>query len=69
MLTKEMIGVLNVIAIDDFSTAKKVLEYINILTNSQYDWLNKRVIFFDNPNESTSEKYKHAHDAYVWAQE
>lgn len=68
MMTKEMIGKLNHTAQENFEKAKAMLDGINLALGTQYGWLNKRVVFFDNPNGSTAEKYAHAHDAWAWAE-
>lgn len=65
-MTKEIIAKLNTIAKEDFTKAKIMLEGINLALGTEYGWLNKRVVFFDNPNSSTAEKYAHSYDAYAY---
>lgn len=67
-MTKAIIKTLNTIAEKDFTKAQAMLEGINLALDTKYDFLNKRVVFFDNPNGSTAEKYAHAHDAYAYAE-
>lgn len=65
-MSKEIIVKLNTIAKEDFTKAKIMLEGINLALGTEYGWLNKRVVFFDNSNSSTAEKYAHSHDAYAY---
>ena len=67
-MTKEMISNLNEIAQNDFEKAKSMLDGINMVLGTKYGWLNKRVVFFDDPDASTCFKYQHAHDAFAWAE-
>lgn len=67
-MTKAIIKTLNTIAEKDFTKAQAMLEGINLALDTEYDFLNKRVVFFNNPNGSTAEKYAHAHDAYAYAE-
>ena len=67
-MTKAIIKTLNTIAEKDFAKAQAMLEGINLAFDTKYGWLNKRVVFFDNPDGSTAEKYAHAHDAYAYAE-
>lgn len=69
MMDKETIGVLNTIAQENFKQAKAMLEGINLLLNTRYEFLNKRVVFFDDPDAPSCIKYKNAHDAWVNADE
>lgn len=66
-MTKNMISKLNQIAREDFSKAQAILEGINMVSETEYGWLNKRVVFFDDTS-STARKYATAHDAYVYAE-
>lgn len=66
-MTKEMIKKLNTIAKEDFEKAKAMLEGINLVQGSEYGWLNKRVVFFDDTS-SIARKYATAHDAYTYAE-
>ena len=67
-LTKEQIKIINEVAKIDFPKASGMLGGANMVLGTQYGFLNKRVVFFDNPNGSTAEKYAHAHDAYTYAE-
>ena len=68
-MNKETIGILNTIAQENFKKAQDMLEGINLLLNTRYEFLNKRVVFFDEPDAPTCIKYKHAHDAWANAEE
>lgn len=68
MLSREMISELNTIALEDFDKAKAMLDGINMVLGTKYGWLNKRVVFFDEPDSSTCIKYRNAHDAWVYAE-
>ena len=68
-MNKETIGILNTIAQENFEKAKEMLEGINLLLNTRYAFLNKRVVFFDDPDASTCVKYENAHDAWAYAEE
>lgn len=63
---KERIKHINEVAQENFDKAQGMLEMLNDIYGTEFGWLNKRVVFFENPNASTAEKYAHAHDAYVW---
>lgn len=67
MLSKDVISKLNTIAREDFDKARAMLDGINLALGTKYGWLNKRVVFFDNPDASTTEKYSTVHDAWVYA--
>ena len=67
-LTKNQIETLNKTAKADFPKAQAMLEGMNMVLGTQYGWLAGRVVWFENPNGSTAEKYAHAHDAYVYAE-
>lgn len=67
-LTKTQIATLNKTAKTDFPKAQAMLEGMNMVLGTQYGWLACRVVWFENPNASTCEKYAHAHDAYVYAE-
>ena len=67
-MTKAIIKTLNTIAEKDFTKAQAMLDGINLALDTKYGWLHKRVVFFDNPDGSTAEKYAHAHDAYAYAE-
>lgn len=67
-LSKKEIKIINEIAAVDFPKASAMLGGANMVLGTQYGFLNKRVVFFGNPNGSTAEKYAHAHDAYTYAE-
>ena len=67
-LTKTQISTLNETAQNDFEKAQAMLEGMNMVLGTKYGWLAKRVVWFENPDGSTAEKYAHAHDAYVYAE-
>lgn len=66
-MTKATIKTLNEIAQINFARAKAMLDGINLVLGTKYGWLNKRVVWFENPDGSTAEKFAHAHDAYAYA--
>lgn len=59
-MTKEMIFVLNTMAHKDFERAQAMLDGINMVLDTEYIWINKRVAFVDDKSI--------AHDAYVYAE-
>lgn len=59
-LTKEMFAMLNTTAVFNFKRAQAMLDGINMVLGTEYDWLNKRVIFYDDNS--------HAHDAWACAE-
>lgn len=66
-MTKEMIGKLNNMAAENFEKAQAMLDGINMVLGTEYGWLNRRVVFFDDKS-SVARKYATAHDAYVYAE-
>ena len=66
-MTKEMIGKLNNMAAENFEKAQAMLDGINMVFGTEYGWLNRRVVFFDDTS-SVARKYATAHDAYVSAE-
>ena len=67
-MTKTMISELNKIAQEDFDKAQLMLDGINLVLGTKYGWLNRRVVFFDEPDKSACIKYRNAHDAYAYAE-
>ena len=67
-ISKTTVGTLNQIAKEDFEYASAMLDGINLALGTKYGWLNMRVVWFENPDAGTAEKYAHAHDAYAWAE-
>ena len=63
MKRKDLIHALNIVAKVDFEVAQAILGECNEHWGTAYDWLNKRVVFFDDPNASVAQKYAHCHDA------
>lgn len=66
-LTKSQVRSLNETAQNDFQKAQDMLAGINMVLGTKYDWLAKRVVWFEKPEGSTAEKYAAVHDAYVYA--
>jgi len=64
-LTKAQVSTLNKIAQSDFQKAQAMLDGINLVLDTQYGWLAKRVVWFENPNGSVAEKYAAVHDAWA----
>lgn len=67
-LTIETISVLNRTATEDFGKAKAMLDGINMVLGTEYEFLNKRVVFFDDTS-SIARKYATAHDAMAYAKQ
>lgn len=65
---KERIRKINTVAQENFDKAQGMLEMLNEVCGTNFGWLNKRVVIFENPNASTGEKYAHCHDAVCWVQ-
>lgn len=68
-MNKKMISKINEIAQEDFGIAKEMLECINIALGTDYGWLNKRVVVFDDPNAPTHIKYAKVYDAWLCAED
>ena len=62
---KERIDKINKMAQENFERAKGMLEMFNDIYGTKFGWLNKRVVFFDNPDGTVAEMYAHVHDAWV----
>lgn len=60
---RERIMKINRVAQYDFDRAQGMLDMLNEICGTQFGWLNKRVVFFEQPNASTATKYAGAHDA------
>ena len=67
-LTKEQDSKLNTIAPEDFEKAKAMLDGINMVLGTEYDWLYKRVIYSDDTS-SVAARYATCHDAWANAEE
>lgn len=68
MTMKAMIKKINEVALEDFDRAKGMLDAVNMIAGLHYGWLNRRVVWFDNPFASTCNRGC-AHDAYVTAED
>ncbi len=66
-MSREMISKLNEIAEENFEKAQAMLEGINQVFGTEYGWLKKRVVFFDDTS-SVAAKYASAHDAWAYAE-
>lgn len=51
---------------ENWEKAQGMLEMLNSIYGTQFGFLNKRVVRFENPNGSSAERYAHCHD--VWAE-
>mgnify|MGYP004518121015 FL=1 len=49
----------------NFDKAQGMLEMLNAVFGTQYGFRARRVVWFENPNGSTAERYAHCHDAYA----
>lgn len=63
---KERINKINETAVENFEKAKGMLEMFNDIYGTQYGFLAKRVVIFENPDGSVAEKYAHCHDAAMY---
>lgn len=61
---KERIAKINATAKENFDKAQGMLDMFNDIYGTKFGFLNKRVVIFENPDESTCIKYAHVHDAY-----
>ena len=68
LLTVEQVKKLNALAQVNFEAAKAALDIANSVLGTKYGWLAKEVVWFENPDASTAEKYAHAHSAIAWAE-
>ncbi len=66
-MSREMISKLNEIAEENFEKAQAMLEGINLVLGTEYGWLKKRVVFFDDTS-SVAAKYASAHDVWAYAE-
>ncbi len=66
-MSREMINKLNEIAEENFEKAQAMLEGINLVLGTEYGWLKKRVVFFDDTS-SVAAKYASVHDAWAYAE-
>lgn len=60
---KELIAKIN--HEENWDKAQGMLEMLNEVYGTQYGFLNKRVVRFENPEGSTAEKYVCCHDAWA----
>lgn len=63
---KEQLMKINAMACTNWEKAQGMLEMLNDICGTKYGWLNKRVVWFENPDGSTAEKYAHCHDAVAY---
>lgn len=49
----------------DWEKAQGMLEMLNLIYRTKFGFLNKRVVYFDEPDLSTCYKYMNCHDAYI----
>ena len=47
----------------NWEKAQGMLEMMNDIFGTQFGWLAKRVVIFENPNGSVAERYAAVHDA------
>ena len=50
---------------ENWEKAQGMLEMLNSIYGTQFGFLNKRVVRFENPNGSLEERYAHCHDAWA----
>ena len=50
---------------ENWEKAQSMLEMLNLIYGTQFGFLNKRVVRFENPNGSVAERYAHCHDAWA----
>ena len=50
---------------ENWEKAQGMLEMLNLRYGTQFGFLNKRVVRFENPNGSVAERYAHCHDAWA----
>ena len=62
----ERIKKINEVAQENFDKAQGMLEMLNEICGTKFGWLAKRVVIFENPDESTCFKYQHCHDAELY---
>ena len=63
---KEKLMKINAMACTNWEKAQGMLEMLNEICGTKYGWLNKRVVWFENPDGSTAEKYAHCHEAVAY---
>lgn len=68
-LKRSVISKLNDIAQEDLQKAMAMLDGINLVLDTKYGWMCSRVVYFDNPDDSTCMKYRGVHDAWVNAED
>lgn len=61
-LTRKQIETLNNVAKNDFDKARAMLDGINMVLGTHYDWVAKRIVWFEDTYG------KVAHDAWAWAE-
>lgn len=66
-MKRDVVATLNAIAKEDFDKAEAMLDGINLVLGTKFGWLNRRVVFFDDPDGAN--RYANCHDAWCWAEE
>ena len=64
MTKKELIYEIN--HEENFNKAQGMLEMFNSVFGTRYELIARRVVWFENPDASSAEKYASYHDAYVF---
>lgn len=62
---KERINKINEVAQENMEKAECMLDMFNDIYGTQFGFLNRRVVMFQNPNGSVAEKYSHCMDVYT----
>ena len=60
---KELISKIN--REENFERKQGMLEMINLIYGTRFGFLGGRVVMFDNPDASVSERYAHCYDAWA----
>ena len=50
---------------ENWEKAQGMLDMLNLIYGTQFGFLNKRLVRFENPNGSVAERYAHCHDAWA----
>lgn len=64
-MMKDRINKINEMAQENWEKAQGMLEMFNDIYGTQFGWLKKRVVMFENPNGTVAERYAHCHDAWA----
>ena len=60
---KELISKIN--REENFERKQGMLEILNTIYRTKFELLDGRVVMFDNPDASVSERYAHCYDAWA----